>query len=458
VRYLSSTLCIALAAVVSCVRAAGQTGSATAPENDLREYQGTYRWSSDSTLYLQLWSEFSGKNQLVAFDESGDVRTLYPVSRDRFTLGPGAAVPSPVEGNVTFRRDASGRIVSLEWERIGGAKRAAERVEIERRENVSFASDSIRLAGMLISPTTKKKHPAIILVHASGAEDREYMVPLAHFLVRHGMALLSYDKRGAGESTGNWRTASFSDLADDVLAALRYLETRDDVDRTQIGLFGWSQAGWIMPLATTRARDLAFLISVSGAAIPPSETAVDEARNEMAARGMKPDTREQIIKLMELQYAYARTGQGWDDYMSARAALSARFGAPPAAYPSSPNDSTWTFIRKVYGYDPAPTLRQLKVPTLALFGELDDNILADKNRSAWDRYLREAGNPDYSLRVLPRANHLQLEATTGINAEMPSLKRFVPAYFTTIRDWLATRVRGFDGADSAPPPKLRLQK
>jgi dienelactone hydrolase len=117
--------------------------------------------------------------------------------------------------------------------------------------------------------------------------------------------------------------------------AFEYLKNRSDIDGGRIGLLGVSQAGWIMPLAAVRAKDLAFLISVSGAGVPAAETTIDQAQNEM-------------------------TG----------------------------------------------------------------------------------GHRDYTLRILPKANHLQLEAKVGTNAEMASLQRFVPVYFTTIRDWLAKRIRG----------------
>jgi pimeloyl-ACP methyl ester carboxylesterase len=257
------------------------------------------------------------------------------------------------------------------------------------------------------------------------------------------MAVLGYDKRGVGGSSGDWRTASFEDLARDVVAAVEYLKTRSDVDSTQIGLLGWSQAGWTMPLAAVRARDIAFLISVSGAGIPAAETTIDQARNEMAARGMKPETVDEIVGLMQLQYRFARTGQGWDEYAAAREKLAARMGRPPDNFPGSQDDPYWGSIRRSYFYDPAPTLRRLQVPTLALFGELDNNMVAEKNKAAWESALRAAGNRDYTLRILPRANHLQLEASRGSNEDMASLHRFVPAYFTTVRDWLAARIRGF---------------
>jgi len=416
-------------------------------EDALREYAGTYRWSPHAFVYLQLWSEFSGTNQLVAFDESGEVRTLYPVDRDRFFAGPGAAVSKGIESKISFQRNASGKIVSLAWARSESQPRIAERVDIERREDVRFANADVRLAGTLISPQKLAKHPAIILVHGSGAEDREYMLPLAHFLVRDGMALLGYDKRGVGKSTGDWRRASFDDLAGDVVAAFEYLKTRNDIDSTQIGLLGWSQAGWVMPLAAVRTKGIAFLISVSGASVPPAETAIDEARNEMAARGMKPQTIEEITNLMRLQYHFASTGQGWDEYSAARQALVARMGPAPANFPATSNDSAWIFVRKVYSYDPSPTLRQLRVPTLAIFGQLDDNIIAEKNKTAWESSLRAAGNTDFTLRILPKANHLQLEAKTGTNDEMATLERFVPEYFATVRDWLKEHVRGFDASE-----------
>ena len=118
-------------------------------------------------------------------------------------------------------------------------------------------------------------------------------------------------------------------------------------------------------------------------------------------------------------------------------------GRPPGAFPATADDPYWETIRRSYFYDPAPTLRRLTVPTLALFGELDNNVIADKNKAAWDSALRAGGNRDYTSRVIPKANHIQLEANLGSNAEMASLRRFAPAYFTTIHDWLTPRVRGY---------------
>jgi len=70
-------------------------------------------------------------------------------------------------------------------------------------------------------------------------------------------------------------------------------------------------------------------------------------------------------------------------------------------------------------------------------------VVAQKNMAAWESALKAAGNRDYTLRILPKANHGQFEAKVGSNAEAPTLQRFVPAYFTNVQDWLAKRMRGF---------------
>jgi pimeloyl-ACP methyl ester carboxylesterase len=415
-------------------------------EEALREYAGVYQWGPNAFVYLQMWDEFSGfgKPQLVAFDESGDVRTLYPTERNQFFAGPGAALPTSIESRIAFQRDGAGQIVSLTWQHNGAAPRTAKHVEIEKREYVHFTNRDVQLTGTLISPSVGGRHPAIVLVHGSGAENREYMLPWARFVIRHGIAVLGYDKRGVGESTGDWNAATYEDLLGDAVAAVEYLKTRRDIDPAHIGLLGISQAGWIMPLAAVRSKDVAFLISISGAGVTPAETTIDQARNEMTMTGMPAATVADIVALIRLEYDFARTGNGWDAYAAAREKLVARMGPPPeAAFPSSPDYPQWQVIKRTYFYDPAPTLRQLTVPTLAMWGELDNNIIADKNKPAWDTSLKAAGNRDYTLVVIPKANHAMLEAKVGSNAEMKSLQRFAPAYFTTVEGWLAKHVQGF---------------
>ncbi len=78
-----------------------------------------------------------------------------------------------------------------------------------------------------------------------------------------------------------------------------------------------------------------------------------------------------------------------------------------------------------------------------MWGELGNNVLVEKNKAAWEAALKAAGNRDFVLRILLKANRIQFEAKVGSNAEAPTLCRFALTYFTTIQDWLAKRLRGF---------------
>ncbi len=197
-------------------------------------------------------------------------------------------------------------------------------------------------------------------------------------------------------------------------------------------------ANWVLTL-----KDLAFVISISGAGVPAAETTLDQARNEMTVSGMAPQAIEDVIAVLKLQYEYARTGKGWEEYAARRATLAETMGAPPDTIPGTRDHPHWQFIRALYFYDPVPTLRQLRTPTLALWGQLDNNILPKKNMAAWEAALKAGGNPDYTLTILPNANHAQMEARVGSIEEMKSLRRFVPGYFTIVEEWLAKRIPDF---------------
>src|SRR6185295_8786710 len=112
-----------------------------------------------------------------------------PTDRDGFFAGPGAALPVAVESRVSFQRDSSGAITSLTWQQGAGAPRVARRVATEKSEGIRFRNADVQLAGRLVIPNKRGKHPAIVLLHGSGAQSRESTLPLARFLVRRGFAV-----------------------------------------------------------------------------------------------------------------------------------------------------------------------------------------------------------------------------------------------------------------------------
>jgi pimeloyl-ACP methyl ester carboxylesterase len=409
----------------------------------LAQYQGTYEWGPNHFIYVQFWDEL-GKDQLGAFDESGLVRSLYPMGDDKFFIGPGLAFPAPLEARVIFHRNAQGTVASLSWARPGEAAHVAQRVAQYSQQDVTFQNGDIRLAGTLLIPNTPGKHPAMILVPGSGPEDRNTLLPFVLFLVRHGMALLAYDKRGVGGSTGDWRNSSFSDLAGDAVAALQLLRSRGDIDPRQVGVFGVSQGGWIGPLVASRSKEIAFVISVSGAGVTPGEETLDYMQSELRINEVPENEIAEAVSLIKLSYDYARAGEGWNEYFAARKGLENRAWLPYIGAPATRDDPQWLFIRLNYFYDPTPALKNLHCPALALFGGLDQNVLPDKNKAKWEAALQAGGSRDYTLLVLPKGNHVLMEAKVGSTEEFPLLQRFVPEYFTTVLDWMSHRIRGLD--------------
>jgi dienelactone hydrolase len=227
----------------------------------------------------------------------------------------------------------------------------------------TFPSGDIRLAYTLDLPTGTGPFPAVVMGHGSGQATRHQMGSLAGRLVDAGFAVLRYDKRGVGDSGGVYEGAGvanservFPILAGDMLAGVEFLETRGDVDPARIGLFGVSQAGWIIPLAASRSSDVKFMILVVGPTV----------------------------------------SVGVENYYSNLVEFS----------PSASLDDAYTRSRVYsgpHGYDPRSTLESLSTPGLWLLGGADRSIPTPLTVEVLQA-LQDSGRP-YRWIVYPDADH-----------------------------------------------------
>jgi hypothetical protein len=133
------------------------------------------------------------------------------------------------------------------------------------------AADGVTLAGTLTLPKGDGPFPAAILLSGSGPQDRDEtelghkpFAVLADHLTRHGVAVLRYDDRGVGGSTGEFSTATLADFATDANAAVRFLLTRTEIDREAIGLVGHSEGGMVAPLAAADNKEIRFVVLLAG--------------------------------------------------------------------------------------------------------------------------------------------------------------------------------------------------
>ena len=251
----------------------------------LNEKVGWYRLEDRSTRLLTWGAE----NGLVMYGFGSERDALKhtrfsPTSRNSFV----AASPASIS-RLEFPDSEDGTVTEARLTDDEGETRILVRVSdvgYETRE-VRFNNGPIELSGLLFVPDGAGPHPAVAFIHGSGESDRDsfwYLSP-ADYLARQGITVLLPDKRGCGKSGGEWHTASFHDFADDALAAIAFLGQQSGVDRSRVGLTGFSQGGWIAPLAASRSRDVAFVVTVSGSAATPAEELTYEIRQEIAGSG-----------------------------------------------------------------------------------------------------------------------------------------------------------------------------
>ena len=377
-------------------------------------YAGTYRLPNGELLIVMARPH----GQLRTIDTGTLASTrLAPLGGDRF-LDAASVAQDPTAGKeVEFTRSGSGAVAAS-----GGARR----VDLFVQEPVTFKSGELEIAGTLLMPRSKGPHPAAVIVHGSGAVTRDALLQRAQLLLRMGIAVLLYDKRGTGESQGDWRSASFEELATDAVAALHYLKARPDIDRAKIGVVGHSQAGWIIPIIADRDPQIAFAVVASGGGVSPEEQelfrAETQTRNDFSAADA-----DEAKRLTALQWSYARTGGGWAEYEKAWQASATKLWFPRIAGPRTSSDPLWAQVRSFAAYDPLPYLRKMRVPVLVIFGASDENVPAKRAAELWRA---NVGHADV-VTVADTGHNLIVRQKEGA--------AYAPQYVHALKKWLQKR-------------------
>jgi len=331
---------------------------------------------------------------------------------------------------------------------LGGCERVASppvREAAVRDEPVTFRNGDVTLSGTLFLPPANGRRPAVVLFHGSGPEPRnEFM---GHWFAEHGIAALTYDKRGVGASTGDFRTVPFTDLAADGLAAVALLEARADVDPKRVGVWGLSQGGWLGPLAASESQDVAFVIAVSGPGVSPGEQMIFYYAAELRAQGFSDAEVAEAGDARRKAWHFLSTGE---DYTEARQALDGArsrrwfaaaagqadglFSRSASALLNDPAVRARVWFRHEVDYDPRVALRALSVPALFIFGEKDTVVPVEASVAIIRATLTTAGHHDFSIIVFPGADHgLSVMSVDGRDT-------LAPGYLDAIDGWLRKTV------------------
>lgn len=306
------------------------------------------------------------------------------------------------------------------------------------------AAPGVTLAGTLTIPEGPGPHPAVVLISGSGPQDRDETV-MGHqpFLIwadalsRQGVAVLRYDDRGVGASTGSFIAATGADLASDARAALDWLATQPGIDPARIGLMGHSEGGTLAPYIVQQGGEAAWVVMLAGPTVRGGDIISEQQRRIALAMGAPADQVEvgnaiqRRIMQAVADHADDRTGAA-----EAVTQILVDAGQPEAAARSAAAGVSTDWYRWFVTHDPAASLRELDVPLLAVFGGLDLQVPADQNGDA----LR-AIRPDAEIVVLPRLNHLMQTAERGTPDEYQTIEETVsPTALQTVIAWIRNRV------------------
>jgi hypothetical protein len=401
------------------------------------------QWLRDGAA-LDVWLDFTRADSGYSGSFGSDGLRVLDIPFREVRVDSGAVHWTIVGDATTSRFDGK-----LAGDRLGGTFRdgdAAGTFEVRRTgepttppysiEPVRFNHGDVTLAGSLLMPASAGPHPAIVFVHGSGAEGRYASRYLADRFARAGFAALIYDKRGVGESGGDWRHSTFEDLAGDALAAIRLLAADRRVRPDAIGLHGHSQGGTIAPLIASQYPRLAFVIASAAGGVPLAEAERYSYRNFLGVSRLHGEDSLRATAYIALVVEVAYSGQPWE---RADSAAKANRGEKWFADIPGRDNSFWWLASRTAGYDPARYWRRVQAPVLLVFGERDERVPVERSLLSIRAALREAGNSDVTWKVFPGSDHTF--RITGSDDGRFHWPRTPGGYPDTLIAWAASKTR-----------------
>jgi len=288
-------------------------------------------------------------------------------------------------------------------------------------EELTFQSGPFQVVGDLRLPSGSGPFPVVLFVTGSGPSDRTgnmTFLPIMERMLRAGFATFAWDKPGTGESTGELNESDPNlrhKRAQILLDAVKLMKSRADIDPKKIGVWGASQGGYVIPIALTQTKDIAFVICVSC----PGESGDDQTGYQAMAFGLCDISKAKSVEMDRLleELDRNRSYETYDQYLAYRESMAALAELVPVSLDNWPviPEETWqaNSMDNEDFWNPVAAIRQVKIPVLAIFGDKDRQIDPLQAGYAYRKALSEAGNPKSRVEVIPNANHIMLRSKTG---------------------------------------------
>lgn len=324
-------------------------------------------------------------------------------------------------------------------------------------ENISFPSldKSITLSGTLTLPDDLKKHPAVVLIAGSGPSNRDEEIfghkpfaVIADYLTRQGLAVLRYDKRGIGESTGSLRKATTLNLAEDVEASIQFLRNHPNIQSNNIGLIGHSEGGIIAPMVASRDQAISFIVLLAAPGMTGKQ--ILKKQNEESIQ-RSPITNDQKTKALNVAVQYldylAQTSSEGTSTEALHNTLDSIISInlaedifPQVSREEMIKSTNNNWIIYFLNLDPSEYLKKVHCPILALNGTKDIQVEANSNL---ERIESSVKNKELlTVKKYLNLNHLFQKAETGaINEYAQIQETFSEDVLKDILTWISRYIK-----------------
>jgi pimeloyl-ACP methyl ester carboxylesterase len=339
--------------------------------------------------------------------------------------------------------------VIVSWSAVTLLARPDDSLHVSRIVEVTFQSQSFEIVGNLYLPeNATPPHPLVVWISGSGPSYRvvknKETVKLVNCFLDRGIAYFRIDKPGCGDSKGKLNDDSlFAQLSTIVVDAIAKFKTNPAVDFRKIGLFGSSQAGYIMPKVISICSDVAFMIGSSC----PGENSIDQwnylLEHQMVCEGTTPERAKKSVEMFDVLRCTSIKSE-FDRALE-------YFEKHPMTVKSVGYDSS--FSQKVRSWwpreidlndeshlNPMTLIEKTRIPLYLVFGAHDKQIDPIQAISAYKAACEKSGNKRVRIVMLPNCDH-NMSLSDGCLNEIESLNRsnsyrLDPAYLETIKEWI----------------------
>ncbi len=312
------------------------------------------------------------------------------------------------------------------------------------QQDFPFKNGDVHLAGTLYLPATGDHVPAVVALHSALVPSRDAALyqHLREGLPAMGIAVLLYDRRGSGGSSGDLDASDYETLASDAVAGQHALAAVSRIDAKKIGFWGLSQGGWLALLAASSSPETAFAIVVSAPLVTPEKQMQFATANLLAVRGYSPSDVDRMLIDRKVWAGYM---QGSDSRSAAASALrdaetqpwfDLAFLPKASELPADPKNTSW---HRKMNDDPVAAVRKIKAPLLFLYGGADPWVPVEKSLDQLRILTIEQARISYA--IIPDAGHEMMFRTKDtMPFDAKSLSEAVPQaprYFMILGSWLS---------------------